>query len=142
MTVPWSSVVRAGGLLGLGLASLILIGAAVLDVTLGRDVLFITPKAPEAILADRDFWEPGDPVAEIYGTPAEQPARVLFIDDGKLIRPEEDRSLVLLPVDKTRGENPFQVKMLWFFAGRLAGGLGLAGLVGIALGAFLSRRRR
>jgi hypothetical protein len=37
----------------------------------------------------------------------------------KFVHPEELPSLTLLPVDKQKGENPLQVKTVYFFAHRM-----------------------
>lgn len=137
-----SRLLRTGGLFAFVLVAVTLIGATALDTFGGQEVLFITPKADEAVELDREFWEPGDPVAEIYGTPADRTARVLFPDRGRIINPREDPTLVLLMVDKAKGENPFQVKMLWFFTWRVVVALGLLGVLGLGLSALPSLRRR
>jgi hypothetical protein len=89
------------------------------------EVQFIVPAAPEAVALERELWEPGEPVADIYGTPVGAPVRVVLPAEEKLLRPAENEKLLLMKVDKQKGENPLQVKTVWFVAIRLAIGLGL-----------------
>ena len=58
--------------------------------------------------------------------------KILFADKSKIIRPEEDPSLVFYSVNKQKGENPFQVQTLWFFLKFILLGGGLGVLTGIA----------
>lgn len=138
---------RLPGLLRLGaygsgtLIVLVLVGALVLDRVLSTEVLFIAPKPADVIKVERALWEPGQPVAAIYGAPASGTTKVVLPDEGRLIRPEQDRTLVLMKVDKQRGDNPLQVKTVWFLALRTAYGLGALGALAL-LGAWLLGRRR
>jgi hypothetical protein len=116
--------------------------AWVLDAFLAQDVLIITPHAPEQVAMNRQLWIEGDPVPDIYGVPTNEPVRVLFPDPAKLIRPPESSTgVALLAVDKQTGENPLQVRSLWFIAWRAAAGFGLAALLAAALLAWIGRRR-
>ncbi len=136
MTRRWRNL--GLGLIGLG--AFCLGAAGLLDAGFGRDVRFITPKDPQVVALDRALWSPGEPVADIYGIPSETLARVLFVAEDQLVRPVEDPTLVLLPVDKQRGVNPLQTKTVGFVALRAAAGLAALGL--IALGVHVWRRRR
>ncbi|NOZ01975.1 MAG: hypothetical protein GXP54_08830 [Deltaproteobacteria bacterium] len=133
--------IRRIGFVLLACAFLAPAGAYLLDAALGREVLIITPKSRESIEMDREMWEKGDPVAEIYGIPSDRTVHVLFIDPAKLITPKEDPSLVLLPVDKQAGENPLQVKTVFFMAWRAAAGFLAGGLFFLGLAWFMSRRK-
>jgi hypothetical protein len=82
-------------------------------------------------MSARALWEPGQPVAAIYGAPASTKARVVLPDEGRLFRPEQDRTLVLMKVDKQRGDNPLQVKTVRFLAARTAYGLGAFGALAL-----------
>ena len=130
-----STVVLLGSLL-------MLLGALFVDRLLSTEVLFISPKPADVVRMDRELWEPGQSVAEIYGVPASQLSRVVLPDSARLIRPREDPSLVLMQVDKGRGQNPLQVKTVWFVAVRAALGGVLLALIGLILNLALSRRRR
>lgn len=120
---------------------LLLAGTLAVDRLMGTDVLFIAPKPADVIKVEQALWEPGQPVAAIYGAPASTKARVVLPDEGRLIRPEQDRTLVLMKVDKQRGDNPLQVKTVWFLAARAAYGLIAFGALAL-LGAWLLGRRR
>lgn len=130
-------------LFGVGSLALLvttLSGAFVLDRFLGRDVQLIVPKPAEVVELERELWEPGQPVAAIYGVPVGGTTRIVGPDPAKIVRPSEDRSLLLMRVDKQRGENPLQVKTVWFVTLRLILGLGIVSLVGLLGTRWLSRR--
>ncbi len=131
-----------GGVLLLVLIGPMLGAAWILDTYMGRDVRIITPATPEVVTLNRELWEHGEPVAEIYGIPQEELIRVLFVDESLMITPQEDPSLALFPVDKQAGENPLQVKTVWFVAKRGSIGLLLAGVSALSLTAILRRRER
>ena len=132
---------RWGGIGAVVLAVSSLISALVIDRGFGEEVLFIAPKSPEVVALDRELWEPGQPVAEIYGVPADRPARIVRTTSSRVIRPEEDRSLLLLQVDRASDDNPLQIKTVWFFTARLAVGLTVAGFLALGAAVWLVRRR-
>jgi hypothetical protein len=123
---------RRGSIAAVAAAVLALLGAAIADRLFATEVLFISPKPDEVVQLDRALWQPGQPVAPIYGLPAEHPSRVVGVDSSALIRPVEDPSLLLLRVDRQRGDRPLQTKTVWFVASRIAAGLTLVGLLGLA----------
>jgi hypothetical protein len=116
--------------------------ACVLEEFFAREVLIITPHAPEQVALNRQLWVEGDPVPDVYGVPTNEPVRVLFPDPAKLVRPAESKTgLTLLAVDKQAGENPLQVRSVWFIAWRAATGFGLSALLALGLLAWTGRRR-
>lgn len=82
-------------------------------------------------------WE--DSVVAIYGAAEGTPLRVLFVDEARLLRPSEDRDLVLLA--KQPSEHLLQAQTVWFFAKWTAAGA-LAVVLLSAAGLFALRRRR
>lgn len=128
--------------LALGLAVLAPVTAWLVDRGFGRDVLPVAPSSPEAVRANKVLHEQGDPVPEIYGVPGQRQLRVLFVPTDRILRPAEDPSLRLLLIDKQRGENPLQVKTVYFLAWRIMAGLVAAALLGFGLLLLLQRRRR
>jgi hypothetical protein len=91
------------------------IAAALLSAASGRNVILIaTPNSPDIVEANRALWNPGEPVAELYGTPVGEPMRILFADPARIIVPKEDPTLILYTVDKEKGENPLQVQTIWY----------------------------
>lgn len=88
------------------------------------EVQMITPHAPEIVdfnkaefgLAPPDAKKDPKRVIQIYGNATGEPVEVLFIDETQLLHPEEMKDLVLLPVDKQKGEDPVQYQMVLFFA--------------------------
>lgn len=128
---------RAALIVGFGGAGLALLTAGVLDKGLGRDVLMLAPHDAETVELNRLLYSPGDSVPEIYGNPLSRQARVLFVDPERIVKPEEDPTLSLLPVDKAGGDNPLQVQTIWFFTRFVAGGLLVVGIVGL----FIRRKR-
>ena len=127
--------------LALGLALLAPVSAYFLDRAYGKTVLPVARSAPEAVRANKILFEEGDSVAEIYGVPGERKQRVIFVRKDQLLTPSEDANLRLLLIDKQKGDNPLQVKTLYFVAWRILATLSAVALIGIALLTLLSRRR-
>lgn len=117
-----------------------LLVVSVLDLAFSTEVQFIAPNPPEVVEVNRSLWMKGDPVVDIYGVATEQPAAIVFADAERMIRPAEDASLLLYTVDKQAGENPLQVKTLWFMLLRFSATFVLIG--GLAAGALFWLRRR
>lgn len=132
-------LVPAGATL-LALAGSSLLAAWFVDSFLGRDVRLIVPHATEVVELQRSLWLEGDSVADLYGIPAGEPTRVVSPEPSSLIVPAEDPALTLMRVDKQEGDNPLQVKTVWFFTSRGSLGLGISRLVLLAT-ARLSRPR-
>ena len=124
-------------LVGFGGAALLALTAVGLDRGFGQDVLLIAPHDEAAVELNRGLYSPPEPVAALYGNALSKPVRVILPAEDHLIRPEEDPSLVLLKVDKQKGENPLQAQTVWFLAKFVLPGLFLMGLAG-----FLLPRRR
>jgi hypothetical protein len=90
------------------------------------EAYIIDPYSPEAVAVNRDpsmldlpaKTDPKYPrkVMELYGFPSEEPNRLVFVSQNRYVHPVELPSLTLLPVNKQKGENPLQVKTLYFFA--------------------------
>jgi hypothetical protein len=133
-------LLRVGAVLALGLALAAPVTALVLDRFWAVTVQPVVPATPEAVALNRSLHEKGQNAAEIYGIPTAKPMRVLFPRKASLLRPPEDPALRLLLVDKQRGDNPLQIKTVWFLAWRLGAGLAGLGLLGLGLGFVLSRR--
>jgi hypothetical protein len=70
-----------------------------------------------------------DAVMSIYGSPTDEPTKVVFVSAERFVHPEELPTLALLPVDKQKGENPLQVKTVQFFALRTCIGAASVGFV-------------
>ena len=134
-------VLRVMGLSALAASILTLVAAYVLDRGFGRTLQPVLQAAPEAVALNRSLHSEGEPVAEIYGVPTGSPMRVLFVDKSRVIHPKEDPSLSLLLVNKQRGDNPLQVRTVWFIAWRLSGALAAAGALAL-LTVFLVGRHR
>jgi hypothetical protein len=79
-------------------------------------------------------WDPRDGVAELYGI-VEPPAglRVIVLDRDRLVRPPEDPSLVLLAVDRARGDDPLPGRALQWRAALAGAALALCGLLLLVL---------
>ena len=124
------------------LALLIFVAAVVADRFLSKEVQFISPKPAAAVALDREMWEQGQPVAELYGTPLGSPVKVVLADGDRLVAPREQPGFLLMKVDKQRGENPLQLKTVWFVAVRLIAALGVAFALLLALSVWITRRQR
>jgi hypothetical protein len=137
-------------LFGASVAGLVLVYplAYGLERTFGRDVIRITPGDPATVALNRETFDPSFEVdssappekqkqqlrraiAEIYGQNASETERLVFLDESRIIEPEEDPSLTLYQV---RGEeHPTQAKLLYFIAKFAAIGfaVGAAALFGL-----------
>jgi hypothetical protein len=100
--------------LAFGAAAALLVIAFGIDRLLARDVLLIAPHDESTVKLNRSLYAEGDPVAEIYGNPMSKPVRVVILDGDRIVRPAEDPSQLLLPVNAARGDHPLQVQTVWF----------------------------
>lgn len=129
---------RPAGKTLLALALVLPIVSWVADRTLGREVLLVSAATPAAVELNRALWMKGDPVAELYGSPASAPVRILVTDEARIVHPVEDPSLSIA----FSGEGhprPFQARTLWLLARLVGVGFAIAGFLVLALGALLSR---
>lgn len=108
---------------------------------LGREVLLIAPHDPAVVTLNRSLWSAGEPVAEIYGSPMSEPTKVLLFGDLKVLHPEEEPALSLLPV-ASGGKRPIQVRTLWWGVQLAVAGLGAATAVLLGISFFAGRRAR
>lgn len=122
-------LLRIGAWAGLATLALTHGVAWLLTATLAREVIYLAPHAPEVVELNQLAWTRGEPVAPIYGIPAERPIRVLFARPEQLLIPTEDPRLTLLVVNKQRGDNPLQEQTVWYFAHWIAAGGALFGLI-------------
>ena len=118
--------------------------AWVLDA-LALEVQKIRPLDAEAVAANKLLFEAGDDVVEVYGARLGEPVRVLFIDETRILRPEEDPALVLYPtgdefVLQTRWMH-YTTRLVAFGAGAAAALLLAPALWLFALAQWLRRRR-
>jgi len=124
---------RVAFMVGFGGLVVVLIAVITADRALGKDVLMIAPHRPSVVDLNRMLYADGDPIPPLYGNPLSAETRVILPTKDRLVRPEEDPTLLLFRVDKQRGENPLQTQTLWFFAKFIVPGLALLGLLGFAL---------
>ena len=130
---------RRGAWAGLVVALALPLAATLVDVGLGREVLLIAPHDPAVVTLNRSLWSAGEPVAEIYGSPMSAPTKVLLFGDLKVLHPEEEPALSLLPVSSD-ARRPIQVRTLWWAVQLAAAGLGAVAAVLLGL-SFFARRR-
>ncbi len=110
--------------------------AAALLASTAREVQMISPLDPSVVELNRAMWSKGEPVVALYGSPVGARLSIVFVRAENLVVPPEDPSLVLYKVDKQKGENPLQVRTLWFFATWIAAGGAAAALAGLAVRKF------
>lgn len=112
--------------------------AGVIDLAFGVDVTLLAKVRTDA---EREAWKTSgwdrrDGVAELYGIVEPPPnMRVIVLDRDRLVHPPEDKTLVLLPLDRRAGEDVLLARSLW---GRTA----LLSAVLALISATLSRARR
>ena len=144
-------------LVKLGWIAALVVGAAVYPVVAilassATEAYIIAAKSPELVTLNKQDFDPRAAketdavfhkrVIEIYGNAIDYTTPVLFVASEKFVRPPEAPNLILLPVDKQKGENPLQVKSLYFFAKPIAIGSGAAFIALLALHCFLARRAK
>lgn len=132
-------LLTAAGCLALLGAVLAPAGAWYVDAKMSRDVILITPAAPEIVELNKALWAKGEPVAPIYGEAVDRPIRVVLPDPRDVIVPEEDPSLLLMNAGGDR--RPLQVQTVWVAAEYGAPASAAAGAALLAL-AWVARRRR
>lgn len=133
-------VVAAAGCLAVLAALLAPAGAWFVDARMSRDVILITPAAPEIVELNRAMWSKGEPVAPIYGEAVDKPIRVVRPDARDVIVPEEDPALTLMNAGGER--RPLQVRTVWVAVKYGAPAAAAAGCALLALAFVLSRRGR
>jgi hypothetical protein len=114
------------------------------------DAYIIAAKSPQMVQANHALFDARDPkesdqayhkrVMEIYGNPVDYTTPVLFVSKEKLLHPKEAPALTLLPVNKEEGENPLQVKSLYFFAKYVVTGSSVTFAILLLVHVFLARR--
>lgn len=114
------------------------------------EVYFVTPYDAKTMEVNRGLFQLDQPdpkapdydrkVMGLYGLPNENPDVVVFPPKDRLFQPPEKPSLRLLFVDKDKGENPLQLKTVYFFAKWVLRGALVAG--GIFLVLWLRATRR
>ncbi len=125
-----------GAALGFGA---LLVGM-ILPAAYGKDVILISPHAPDVVRFNKESWTEGENVIDVYGIQTGERTRILFADPHRMIIPDQDPSLVLYAVDKQHGENPLQVRSVAFLSRWAAlGGLATS-IVGLAL-SYAAKRR-
>lgn len=133
-------VLSLAGWLSLGLGVLAFSAALALESFGSPEVLPISPHSPDVVRFEQSMFVIGDPVPNIYGVPMEEKIRVVLPDSSRIIRPTEDPSLVLYKVDKQAGENPLQLKTVWFIARWVGIPSLLSGVLFLAIARALRRR--
>lgn len=92
----------------------------------------------QAVTANRLLYAPGDDVVEVYGARLGGPVRVLFIDESRIVRPDEEPSLALYP---TGDEFVLQTRWVYYAAKMTALGAGAAVALLFSMAWWLRRRR-
>jgi hypothetical protein len=125
---------------GGGMVLVALLTGIVLPAAYGKDVILISPHAPDVVELNKLSWKKGDKVVDIYGIQNGEKIRVLFTDPARIIVPEEDPSLTFYKVNKQAGENPLQAQSVAFLSKWLAlGAFGVA-IAGLILRVALRRK--
>lgn len=116
------------------------------------DAYVVAAKSESMVKFNKDSFEPRDPketdaafqkrIMEVFGNAVDYSTPVLFVPKEKFIRPAEAPNIIILPVDKEKGENPLQVKSLYFFAKYIVTGASVAFVALLGLHLFLARSSR
>lgn len=135
--------------LGLGaiLTGLVVIPLVAAGIKRGaKDIMILTPHAPDVVTVNREMWDFDAPdpaktenydhkLLQVYGIPHGK-EKLVFVDESKLVYPagkEKRPDLFFLPVDKQKGENPWQLKTVDFGAKLVRGGAVEVGMVFLVL---------
>src|SRR5258708_18829552 len=117
-------MVKRMGLLAIGVGVVISIGALGLGIIIpwawGKDVIMISPHAPDVVDLNRISWTKGENAGDIYGIQNGGKTRIVFTDPGRIIVPEQDSSLLLYRVDKQSVNNPLQGRTVTSLSRRIA----------------------
>ncbi len=116
------------------------------------EAYLISAKDPSAVKVEQEIFEAPkgvskdskayrDAVMGIYGSVTDDPTKVLFVPAEKFVRPRELPTLTLLPIDKQKGENPLQVKTVYFFASKTAAGAAVFAAL-FALAGYFTRKKK
>ena len=84
-------------------------------------------EAPKGVAKDSKAYR--DAVMRVYGSQTDEPTKVVFVSKEKFLQPKLLPGLMLLPVDKQKGENPLQLKTVYFFAPKIMLGFSVAGFI-------------
>lgn len=139
------------GWMGAVAVALLAFPAAAILASTATEAVMIQPHDPSVVEVNRGMWQldPPDPkapdfekqVIAIYGNGSTR-VKAVFVPKSRFIHPEELQGLVLLTVDKQKGENPLQAQTVWFVATWLLIGSAWAGVLLCGLWQFLRVRQR
>lgn len=141
------------GLGGLAFLSAALVYPIVAIITAGAtEAYLISAKDQSLVDVERAIFDPPkgvskdskayrDAVMGIYGSVTDEPTKVVFESKERFFNPPELPTLTLLRMDKQKGENPYQVKTIYFFASKTAGGAAVFGVL-FALAGFFTRKKK
>lgn len=117
----------------------------------GTEAYMIAGKDPGTFSMNEELFDPPkgaskeskqyrDEVLRIYGVPTDETTTVVFWPKEKFIQPKQLPTITILPVYKEKGENPLQVKTVFFFATRAAVGAAVVGIVLLGIGLALKKK--
>ena len=96
-------------------------------------------EAPKGVSKESKTYR--DAVMGLYGSVTDEPTKVIFEHQEHFFHPPELPTLTLLRIDKQKGDNPVQLKTVYFFASRTAIGAAVVGAL-FALAAFFARKKK
>lgn len=145
-----NKVLKLFGILSFAFAALAYPAAMVIGGT-ATEAYMIAGKDPTTVAVEAELFEPPkgaskdskeyrDAVLRIYGVPTDETTPIVFWPKEKFIQPKQLPTITILPVYKEKGENPLQVKTVYFFATRAAIGAAVAGVV-FFIAFFLTRKK-
>lgn len=139
------------GILSLVFAALAYPAALVIGGT-ATEAYMIAGKDPSTIAVEEELFEPPksaakdskeyrDAVMRIYGVPTDETTKIVFWPKEKFLKPKQLPSITILPVYKEKGEDPIQLKMVFFIAVRALIGAAVTGAILLGLGAVLRKKK-
>jgi len=81
-------------------------------------------------------------VIGLYGQPNQEAMKVVFFPKSRILHPKELPELTLLKIDRTKGEDALQVKLVYYVTPYFLGGAAATGALLLGIWAFLRKRAR
>ena len=139
------------GILALVFAVLAYPAALVIGAT-ATEAYMIAGKDPGMIAVEQELFEPPknaskdskeyrDAVLRIYGVPTDDTTKIVFWPKEKFLQPKQLPTITILPVYKEKGDDPIQLKTVYFLAVRALIGAALTGAILLVVGAVLGKKK-
>ncbi len=142
-----AKLLRLGWILAFACAALAYPAAWILDAT-SVEGIEIAPFTDEVVLVNTSLATlppKTDPkyraaVIDLYGVPNQQAMKVVFFPKSRVLRPKEAPELVLLKIDRTKGQDALQMKLVYYLTPFFMGGAAFTGLTLLGVWAVVRKK--